>query len=148
MAWFNVAQCITLSQESTMGRKGYGYNRFGTKEEYLARKLKFEKRQARRFHIEPDQTPQERRQEREAIGAPGLGMLALEAKRDRLNKIDPTARDDPWTIDHIRPLSQGGLTVRDNCRIIRKSQNTRETRTEEKIAQLLLINKMYLHSGE
>lgn len=67
---------------------------------------------------------------------------ALYADRDRFNREEPTAKNDPFEVDHIRPLHQGGEHTRENLRIIRRSKNCEypQTRSEEEIKVLLVAN--------
>lgn len=109
-------------------------NNWGTTEEYEAR---LDKR------MNP-QAPKGTKQRRAAALAPSVPCLkckALYKQCQYMNDTDPTAEHDPWQVDHIRSPHIGGLTVRENLRIIRRSQNIREgIRTEEEITKLLAAN--------
>jgi len=51
-----------------------------------------------------------------------LFIRSVYAERDRLNDLEPKSTD-PWEVDHIRPLVQGGLHVYENLRLLRASKN-------------------------
>ncbi len=56
----------------------------------------------------------------------------LYAERDRLNVLEQS--DDPWEVDHIRPLSKGGRHVYENLRLLRASKNCDDPdRTDDEI---------------
>lgn len=53
-------------------------------------------------------------------------IRALYAECSRLNSLEPV-NDDPWEVDHIRPIWQDGRHVYENLRLLRRSKNRNRT---------------------
>lgn len=86
----------------------------------------------------------QKRRTQELSVSGGIPMLMLEVKRDQRNARErgSPASQDPWTIDCIRPICQGGAYVYENCRLLRRSKNISQAyRTEEEIEYLRLYKK-------
>ena len=70
----------------------------------------------------------------------------------RLNtllKLEPdTIREDLWEVDHIRPISLGGVHEIENLRLLRTWANKFSTRSEKEIQHLTAINIKHLQSYE
>lgn len=115
-----------------MARHKFGYtmNPFGSTEEYNAR---LEKRN------NPNYKTRDNRRRSAATRNTDVWIESLYKERDRLNRL-PENKDDPWEVDHIRPLSQGGEHRYENLRLLRASRNCDDQdRSEERIKLLLEI---------
>mgnify|MGYP001371783613 CR=1 FL=1 len=78
----------------------------------------------------------------------------LYAECQRLNKEDKypylpgTDIEDPYEVDHIKPIAQGGLHVFDNLRIIRRHKNhCISERPPEEIQQSTEIQRLARKGG-
>jgi len=128
-------------------RSLWGVSPWGTTEEFNAR---LEKKALKKQGVSLAKDEyQKRLQEAKAI-SPNPGDYRIEAlykECKRLNASDPTAVEDPYTVDHIRLIIQGGLHTRENMRIIRASKNTGERRSEEEIIRLTRLNILKIKGG-
>ena len=109
-------------------------NAFASTEEYNRQVKQIEEQAWKR------RSPSEiRRRFMKTAGNTDYRIVALYRERDALNSL-PENQDDPWEIDHIRPIAQGGEHRYENLRLLRKSKNhVGEFRSEERIALLLQI---------
>ena len=114
----------------TRRRRSRMPNPFGTTEEYNARMEKLSK---------PNYDTRYDKVRREITRNDDMFVRSIYAERDRLNDLE-TGIDDPWEVDHIRPLAQGGLHVYENLRLLRASKNCDDmSRPEWKIDMILKL---------